>query len=438
MSQMTRRTVLLGSLGAAAGVLSARRTRATSPNEKVVIGMIGFRGRGGGLLSGFLSMKEVDVAYVCDIDESVLRRGVETVDKARGTPPKAVADFRKIFDDKSVDAIVLGTPDHWHAIPTVLACQAGKHVYVEKPASHNIREGQAMLKAARKHQRIVQVGCQSRSGQHFADAMEYIRSGALGKVTFARAWESAKQGPIGFPKDSDPPKGVDYDAWLGPAPKRPFNPSRFHGSWRWFFDYGTGDLGNDGVHRIDYARRALAAGFEGQATKLPDWPTAVSASGGKYVFDDAQEWPDTQLVTWEFPGATMVYEMRIWSGYNFEGESEGAAAYGTNGYVVIGNSRWRAYGPDGKPLDKGTATPNGQHDTAHKLNFVECIKSGKLPNFDIEQGHVSSSFCHMGNTAWRVGRKLRFDAASQSYMGDDEANRFLTREYRKPYVLPEV
>jgi predicted dehydrogenase len=426
--------------GAVAGLTVLAPAAGKAPaGERVNVACMGVRGRGRSLTLGFATMNTVTVTHLCDVDSTVLPSlAKEVAERQGGRAPKLVKDFRELLEDRTLDALVIGTPDHWHAIPTVLACQAGKHVYVEKPASHNIREGQVMLKAARKYNRIVQVGCQSRSGKHFAEAMAYIRSGALGKVTFARAWESARQGPIGFPKDSDPPAGVDYDLWLGPAPLRPFNRARFHGSWRWFFDYGTGDLGNDGVHRIDYARRALAAAFEAQGQKLPDWPTAVAASGGKYVFDDAQEWPDTLLVTWDFPGATMVYEMRVWNGYPFEGESEGAAVYGTNGYVVIGNTRWRAFGARGEPLDQGTASPGGQHDAAHKQNFIDCIKSGGLPNFDIAEGHISSSFCHMGNTAWRVGRKLRFDAETQTYIGDEEANRFLTREYRKPFVLPEV
>ncbi|MBI4585342.1 MAG: Gfo/Idh/MocA family oxidoreductase [Planctomycetes bacterium] len=438
MNPLNRRAFLKQSALATLSALPALRLGAAGAAEKATLGVIGFRGRGGALLRGFLDIPEVEVAYLCDVDGGVLARGVEQVEKARGRRPQAVEDFRRILDDKAVDAIVLGTPDHWHAIPAILACQAGKHVYVEKPASHNIREGQLMLQAARKHKRAVQVGCQSRSGRHFAEAMEYLRTGALGKVTFARAWESTKQGPIGYPKDCDPPPGVNYDLWLGPAPLRPFNPARFHGSWRWFFDYGTGDLGNDGVHRIDFARRALAAAFEGQGMRLPDWPQAVSASGGKYVFDDAQEWPDTLLVAWDYPGATLVYEMRVWNNYPMEGEPEGAAVYGTNGYVVIGNRRWRAFGPGGEPLEKGTSSANDEHDAAHKRNFLECIKTGQLPDFDIAEGHISSSMCHMGNTAWRVGRKLRFDPASHAYAGDPEANRFLTRDYRKPWALPEV
>jgi predicted dehydrogenase len=431
---MKRRTFFFAVAGAGFRPLPRRVAAA----EHLTLGVIGFRGRGRSLLRGFLAMPEVDVAAVCDVDGAVLEAGAAEVERARARRPKALADFRRILDDRSIDAIVLGTPDHWHAIPTILACQAGKHVYVEKPASHNIHEGERMIAAARKHRRIVQVGCQSRSGRHFAEAVEYIRSGVLGRVALARAWESSKQKPIGYPADGGPPAGVDYDLWLGPAPKRPFNPARFHGSWRWFFDYGTGDLGNDGVHRLDYARRALTAAFEAEKRTIPDWPTAVAASGGKFVFDDAQEWPDTLMATWDYPGAALVYDMRVWNDYPFEAESEGAAVYGTEGYVVIGNQSWRAFGPKGEKLEAGTASPGTQHDEAHKRNFVDSIRGLAKPSFDIAQGHVTSSLCHMANTAWRVGRKLRFDPSVGRYIGDPEADRHLTREYRKPWTLPEV
>jgi predicted dehydrogenase len=436
LKTVARRTFLFACAGL--GARSMVRARSVPASQKVVIGVIGLRGRGAGLLAGFLERTDVEVAAICDVDGAVLERASATVEKARGGRPAGVVDFRRILDLRAVDAVVLGTPDHWHAIQTVFACQAGKHVYVEKPASYNIGEGERMLAAARKHRRVVQVGCQSRSGRHFAEALAYIRTGVLGRVALARAWESSPQNPIGYPKDSAPPPGVDYDLWLGPAPKRPFNPARFHGSWRWFFDYGTGDLGNDGVHRLDYARRALGAAFEAEKRTLPDWPAAVSASGGKLVFDDAQEWPDTMVAVWDYPGASLVYEMRVWNRYPFEGEAEGAAVYGTEGYVVIGNTAWRAFGPKGEKLDAGTASPNSQHDAEHKRNFVEAIRDGAEPNFDIAAGHVTSSLCHMANTAWRVGRKLRFDPRSGRYDGDPEADRHLTRDYRAPWVLPEV
>jgi predicted dehydrogenase len=398
---------------------------------------MGVRGRGRQLLYDFAAMPEVEVVTICDVDTRLFDERVKAVEERQGVRPATETDFRRLLDDKSIDAIVMGTPTHWHAIPTILACQAGKHVYVEKPASHNMREGQAMIRAARKYDRVVQVGIQSRSGRNYEEACDYIRTGVLGKVMFAKGWESARQKSIGFPPDGSPPSGVDYDMWLGPAPERPFNPMRFHSNWRWFFDYGCGDLGNDGVHRTDYARRGLAAGFEGQGKKLPDWPSAVATSGGKYFFDDAQEWPDTLIVTWDYPGATLMYEMRLWSRPPLEGYAEGAAIYGENGYVIIGNGGWRAHGPKGEVIKTGGSL-KADDDVRHKRDFLRVIRDGGRPACDIEIGHVASGLVHLGNTAWRLDRKLHFDAAKQEFPGDREANQLLGRSYRKKWPLPKV
>lgn len=431
---MTRRYFL----PALAASTAALPRNSVAANEKLTIACIGVRGRAGHLLSGFLEMPDVEVAALCDVDSRLLPAAVKKVEDKKGKAPKTTGDFRRILDDRSIDAIVVGTPDHWHAIPTVMGCQAGKHVYVEKPCSHNLHEGQAMLAAARKHKRVVQVGIQSRSGRHFAEALEYIRGGSLGKVVLARGWETAKQKSIGHPADAAVPDGVDYDMWLGPAPKRPFNPMRFHSNWRWFFDYGTGDLGNDGVHRTDYARRGLEAALTAMGKTLPDWPVAVTAPGGKLYFDDDQEWPDTQMVSWEYPGAMLLYEMRIWSPSPLEGEEEGAAVYGENGCVVIGNTQWRAFDAKGKQLPVGAKSANDEHDGAHKRNFVDCVKNDSHPNCDIAIGHVASSMTHLGNIAWRVGRRLKFDGKTQTFLNDPEADRLLTRTYRRPWVLPKV
>jgi len=420
----------------AASAVSSRR--AVAANEKLTIACIGVRGRAGHLMRGFLDLPDVEVAMLCDIDSRLLPAAAKLVQDRKGRAPRTTGDFRRALDDKSIDAVVVGTPDHWHAIPTILACQAGKHVYVEKPCSHNVREGQVMLSAARKHQRVVQVGIQSRSGRHFAEAYEYIRSGALGKVVLARGWEASKQKAIGRPADTAVPAGVDYDMWLGPAPKRAFNPNRFHSNWRWFFDYGTGDLGNDGVHRTDYARRGLEAAFTAMGRTLPEWPTAVTSTGGKLYFDDDQEFPDTLMTTWEYPGAMLAYEMRIWSPTPLEGEEEGAAIYGDNGSVVIGNQGWRAYDAKGKLMPGGGQSGNGQDDPNHKRNFIDCIRNNSTPVCDIAIGHVASSMTHLGNIAWRVGRRLRFDGATQAFVNDAEANRLLTRPYRAPWLLPKV
>lgn len=423
----------------AAGVLLAAqgKTAQAAPNDKITVCVMGVRGRGSSLLSTFAALPEVNIKYVCDLDDRVLGSRVEQVTKLTGRKPEAIKDYRKALDDKSIDAIVSGCPDHWHALPTIHACQAGKDVYVEKPDGHNILEGRTMVAAGKKHGRVIQLGTQSRSGVHLLSAMEYIRAGNLGKVRFAKAWESARQGSIGHPPDGTAPAEVDYNTWLGPAAERPFNEARFHGSWRWFFDYGTGDLGNDGVHRLDMARWALETAWTAEGKTLPPFPQAVSALGGKYYFDDAQEWPDTLMVTYDYPGTLLTYEMRVWNQYPLHEESEGAALHGDGGYIVIGNGRWRAFDAKGKVVKEQSA---GYNDVGHAQNFIDCMRSRKKPNADLETvGHPSSMLCHLGNAAWRVGRTLRFDPDTYTFKGDSDANQYLIRrEYRKPWVLPSL
>ena len=430
--------------GVTAAIASAHASPArTAANERIGVGCVGVGGRAGFLLSAFAEQKDVDLIAIADIDPRRIPAAVAKVKEITGRTPAAHTDFRKLVDDKTIDVLVVGTPDHWHAIPTIMACQAGKDVYVEKPDGHNIVEGQRMVAAAKKHQRLIQLGTQSRTSEYFHAAMDYIRSGKLGRVLFAKSWESAKQGSIGRPADGDPPQGVDYDMWLGPAPKRPFNPVRFHGNWRWFFDLGTGDLGNDGVHRLDVARWALATAVESEGGRLPTLPTKISATGGKWYFDDLQEWPDTLQVNYEFagdngkPARVLTYEMRLYTPYPYNGEGEGVILYGDQGYIVIGNSRWRAYDPKHQVVAQGSGSNDGH---THIRNFLDCTRSRKRPNADLETvGHPSSVLCHAGNISWRVGRTLVLDPATETFIGDDAANALRTRpEYRKPWTLPEV
>lgn len=429
MVRTTRRGFLQQSAGVAAAVLAGRGPGRAAPSETIGVAVVGVRGQGGALLHTFAAQKDVVITHICDIDESVRgKRGAE-IEKATGKLPRLVKDYRTILDDRSVDVLVVGTPDHWHALPTVHGCMAGKDVYVEKPDGHNIVEGKTMVAAARKHGRMVQLGTQARSAPDLFEAVKYVQAGNLGKVIFGRAWETDRQADIGKPPDSTPPPGVDYDLWLGPAPLRPFNIRRFHGSWRWFFDYGCGDLGNDGVHRLDFCRWLM--GIPGLA-----YPQAISASGGKFFFDDAQEWPDTQLVTYDYPGQVLVYEMRIWSRPRLEGLTEGAAIYGDNGYLVVSNTGWKHFDAKNQVVKEMSGrAPLG----LHVRNFLDAVKSRKRDslNQEIEQGHVSSVLCHAGNIAWRTGKKLRFDPKTESF-DDAEANQYLGREYRKGYELPKV
>ena len=410
-------------------------------SERVRVGIVGAGGRAMSLIDSFSANKSVEVVGIADLDANRLPAGLEASAKRQGKKPRGESDFRKLIDDKSIDALVIGTPDHWHAIPTILACQAGKDVYVEKPDSHNIIEGMRMVAAMRKHKRIVQMGSQHRSTQRLQSAIEFAKSGGLGRVVVAKAWESSKQGAIGFPKDSTPPAGVDYDMWIGPAPQRPFNPNRFHGRWRWLYDFGTGDLGNDGVHRLDMAVAVLSAASEAQGDGPLGLPSTIFANGGKWYFDDSQEFPDTMQVNYEFGTGKktklLTYEMRVWTPYNYLGEGEGSAVFGDKGYIIVGNSRWTAYGKGGQVLAKGEGD---SHEAPHVQNFIDCIKSRQKPYCDLETvGHPASVLCHAGNISARIGRKLTLEPATETFAGDAEANALRGRpEYRKPWVLPEV
>ncbi len=456
MSNLRRREFLVSTsmtAATAAGLVHAGPVEKRPASERIRVGCIGGGGRAGQLVRTFSESPQAEVVAIADIDPARLGPAVEASAAIQGTHPRAEADFRRIIDDDTIDAVVIGTPDHWHAIPTILACLAGKDVYVEKPDGHNIVEGQRMIAAAKKHGRIVQMGSQHRSTERLISALEYLRTGVLGKSLFATAWESTRQGSIGRPADSAPPPGVDYDMWLGPAPRRPFNRNRFHGNWRWFFDYGTGDLGNDGVHRLDMALAALDASRAAIGEPPLGLPTRIAALGGKWYFDDMQEFPDTLQVTYEFHGASspggdpsqlrtpspciLTYEMRIWAPYREYGETEGAAVFGDQGLIIIGNNGWRAY--NGK--SELVAQHGGNsHEGPHVENFLDCIKTRQKPACDLETiGHRASLLCHAGNIAVRVGRTLQLDPETETFLGDAEANALRTRpEYRPPWILPEV
>jgi predicted dehydrogenase len=441
MSASSRRDLLkVAGLSAAAAVAapvfaadSAKPAPGPSPQSSsggaadlLRIGVIGPGGQGTHLLQSLSAMKDVRVAYVCDIDRSRRDLAAERVKAASGHEPKREVDFRRVLDDRTVDAVVIATPDHWHAPATILACDAGKHVYVEKPASHNLREGRLMIEATRRNKRILQVGTQSRSTSHVLKAMELLRGGAIGEVLVAKAWNSQLRRNIGKQKPDDPPDGVDYDQWIGPAPFVPFQKNRFHGVWRWWHAFGTGDIGNDGVHDIDIARWGLG---------VTTHPSAISALGGKYFFDDDQEWPDTMTVAFEYPSASkagrpkqLIFEERIWSPYTQEGHENGNAFYGTRGMLILGkHNGWALYKTKNEKADelKGSV-----ESTPHHRNWLDCIRNGGTPNADIEVGHLSSSLSHLGNIAIRVGRSIKFDPQTEKVIGDEQANTLLSREYR--------
>src|SRR5687767_7362390 len=326
MSDPTRREFLHDGVAFAAAALplsaavvsagdDAPAAASSSSSEKIVMGIIGPGGQGTSLMSSFAGMKDVHVAWVCDVDERRAEVAARRVKEAAGNEPRREKDLRRVLDDKSVDAVVIATPDHWHAPATILACDAGKHVYVEKPAAHNIREGRLMVESARRNKRVVQVGMQSRAAEHVKRAVELLRQGVIGDVLAVKVWNSQLRANIGKKQPENPPTGVDYDTWIGPAPMVPFQSNRFHGWWRWWHAFGTGDMGNDGVHDIDVARWGLG---------VETHPSAIAALGGKYFFDDDQQFPDTQYVVFEYHGdgrrkKQLIFEQRIWSPYVQEG-----------------------------------------------------------------------------------------------------------------------
>ncbi len=411
---------------AVAGAAAARQAVAAS--DRVTIAMVGVRGQGRSLTNRFASLPDVNIAYLCDVDERVFERAASIVEEKKGTRPKLAGDIRRVLDDKSVDAVVIATPDHWHAPATILACDAGKDVYVEKPASHNVREGRLMVEAARRNRRVVQLGTQSRSRPSTQRGIEYVKSGKLGRVLMAKAWNAQMRDDIGHKADSAVPPGVDYDTWLGPAPALPFNENRFHYNWHWHWHFGTGDIANDGVHQIDIARWALGV----------EAPVEASGMGRKLFFSDDQQTPDTMNITFTYEGnKALLFEMRIWNPYGLEGQDNGVAVYGSGGMAHIGRwgGRWgfRAWDEKGKLV---VSDDVNEPDT-HPQNFIESVRTRKAPNAEIETGHISSLHCHLGNIVARTGRTAKFDPQSETISGDAEANRLTRREYRKHWATPE-
>jgi predicted dehydrogenase len=408
----------------AGAALAVPFSRVRGANDAIHVAAAGVNGRGRGLIGNFHNTPGVRVVALCDADRNVLDREVKKF-KDRKEKVDGYNDYRQMLKDKSLDVVCIATPDHWHVPLAAASVIAGKDVYVEKPLSHTISEGRLLVNLARKHKKIIQHGTQSRSYKTFNDAVEYIQSGKLGKIRMAKAINSQLRGPIGRVPDSPTPPGVNYDMWLGPAPKRPFNQNRYHYKWHWFWDYGTGDMGNDGVHQIDIARWGLGV-------KLPN---AVTCSGGQLFYDDDHQTPDTQVATFEYDDVYLMYEMRLWSPYSLEGHDNGNIFYGDNGTVSIGRKGWQVTFKDGS---KGPGGPRS--DDTHTLNFINAVRSRKVSdlNADVEVGHYSATLCHMANIAMRTGRRLRFNTARERFIDDAQANKYLTKQYRRGYELPTL
>jgi len=406
-------------------------------NDRINMAVIGVRGRGREHISIFGKQPNCRVAAVCDIDEAQAERAVQLGGQVQSSPPASYQDLRKLLENKDIDAVSIATCNHWHALATIWACQAGKDVYVEKPASHNVWEGRKMVEAARKYGRIVQTGMQSRTTAHKIRAMELLRQGAIGKVYMAKGLCFKRRVSIGKSPNGPVPPGVDYNTWLGPAPMRPFNPNRFHYNWHWFWDTGNGDIGNQGVHEMDIARWGL-----GKNTL----PKKVVSTGGKFAYDDGQETPNTQLATFEYDDCQLVFEVR---GLLTGGESSiafdggnyiGNLFFGSEGFLAVDLKGFQIYlGEKREPGPQMGFTESKAWDTTpHMANFLKAMRSRKHTDLtaDIEEGHLSAALCHLANISYRTGRKLNFNPASETFVSDPEANSQLSRKYREPFGIP--
>lgn len=414
-----KRTGLAGaSIATVARFGSARA--AESANNRVRVAVMGVNGRGMNHVSSYLSLSNCEIAYICDVDSRALEKGIAAVAKKQATKPKGVADFRKILEDPEVDAISIATPNHWHAPAAILACAAGKHVYVEKPCCHNPHEGELMVAAARKHKRLVQMGNQRRSWPWIIEAIKRLQSGEIGQVFFARCWYNNARDTIGHGKVVPVPEWLDYSLWQGPAPERPFVDNLVHYKWHWRWHWGNGELGNNGIHFLDLARWGLGV----------EYPTRVVCGGARYHFQDDQETPDTYVTTFDFGGKGATWAGHSCDPHGFEGEQIGIIFYGEKGTLVIGSKKAAFLGPKNEVLSE-VSGKSSSGDGGHFGNFVSAIRGEKQLNSEIEEGVKSTLLCHLGNIAWRTGRTIHFDAKSQKIAGDRDAIKLWAREYRK-------
>jgi predicted dehydrogenase len=410
----------------AAGLLSARSASATPANDTVVVGVMGVS-RGRSLARTFGKLKNVEVKYLCDVDRGRLDAAATSVEKETGTRPQTETDFRKMLDDKDLDALICAAPNHWHAPAGILACSAGKHAYIEKPCSHNPWEGEMLVEAARKHKRCVQMGSQRRSSGQIQNGIKLVHEGAIGKVFYSRSWYSNLRGPIGIGEQASPPDRLDYDLWQGPAPRLPYLSNRIHYNWHWFWHYGNGEVGNNGVHSLDLARWGMDVEF----------PTQVSSGGGRYVYDDDQETADTHVVTFQFDGKKQI----VWEGlscnkHGINKSGFGTTFHGDKGTLQLLSDGYLLFDRNGKQLEE---KKDSRGDVEHAQNFVDAIRANDHTglNAEIEIGHRSTLLCHLGNMAHRTGRTLKCDPSNGHVLHDEDAMKLWKREY-EPGWEPQV
>jgi len=453
MSTIDRRSFIIKtSVAASSGLLAGAPYIQTATGKQsnantVNIAVIGIRSRGKDHYRAISKIPNVRIKTLCDIDQNLLPEAANEVEKLTGRKPGVETEFRKVLEDSEIDAVSIATPNHWHALQTIWACQAGKHVYVEKPISHTIEEGRKMVEAARKYNRVVQTGTQARSSTSIVNAMKFIHDDGLGKIYMAKGLCLKPRGNIGHVKDSQIPAGVDWNTFLGPAPYRPFNKNRFHYKWHWFWDTGCGDFGNQGIHQADIARWSL---------KKMTHPVRIQGIGDYFIFDSDQETPNIQHINFEYEdGSILQFEVRGLA-TNAEGEVRiGNLIFGSGGWMNIQSEDVggaRAFTgevkiePSGYSSYSETSSKNFTDDDParadavvnHFTNFFDCVRSGKWQDLkaDIMEGHLSSSLCHLGNITSRLKKELKFNPRDEKFVDDEVADSYLTKRYREPFVLP--
>jgi len=452
MKQLTRRKFIRQSAIISGGVFSASPFvvksgfAKNSPSNTINVAVVGIRSRGRAHYQAYSKIPGVNVAAVCDIDERFFPKAVSEIEEATGTKPKTYVDYRELLEDKDIDAISLATPDHWHALQTIWACQAEKDVYVEKPMSWCVEEGRKAVEAARKYNRVVQIGSQYRSNNLMREAVKFIQDGKIGDVYMIKTFYYGLRGSIGHKKNSPVPKGVDWDLFLGPAPYRPFNENRFHYTWHWFWDTGNSDLTANGVHFIDIARWSLGKRIH---------PVSIHSEGDYYVYDSDQETPNIISAFCVYEDRKMLQiEIRnlstpiLFTEKGGDGIRVGNLFFGSEGWMQLGPGEFKTfYGSKNEPgpsMSEKELAPDpmnraGTGGEPHFRNFIDCVRTGRWQdlNADVLEGHMSAVICHLAEISYRTGRKLTFNPFAEKFVNDDDANSYLTRDYRYPYVVTD-
>jgi predicted dehydrogenase len=400
--------------------------RVIGANDRIRMGVIGCGGQGRSNMRSFMRRSDLDIVACCDVDREHLDATLADVERRTGRKPAGEKDFRKVLEMRDVDAVLISTPDHWHALPAILACEAGKDVYLEKPISHDIYEGRAIVNAAKKYGRVVQIGTWQRSTQHFVDAVDYVRSGKLGKISVCRAWILGRGG-VGHQQPQTPPPQLDWEMWLGPAPMTEYRSNRCHYNFRWFYDYAAGMAGDWGVHMMDIVLLAMDA-----------WhPTKVSSVGGKFISgpEDDRDTPDTQMAIYQFPDFVMNWEVHVGNPGLDGGRDHGTEFIGSEGVLLVDRGGWKITDKKGQPVEKPASATQVNN---HWDNFIDCMRSRVKPRSDIETMHFTTTACHLANLAYRTGREIDWDGAREVVTNDKDLMRDQSyrRAYRKPWSLP--